>query len=139
MFGGVFNRPLRWCIWCNLDGVFLIKFSTFSILLFYLHIGNCSLLFYSIFIFLFSLLFVFLSFLIDLVVYSFYTFRLIVSPWKICKNRNITESLCVIVELYLLIYIYIYIFIHIYIPGWLKNTQVAWPHLSVNKSSEKLR
>ena len=40
MFDRVFNRPLRWCIWCNLDGVFLIKFSTFSILFFYLYIGN---------------------------------------------------------------------------------------------------
>ena len=40
MFDEVFNMPLRWCIRCNLDGVFLIKFSTFSFLLFYLYIGN---------------------------------------------------------------------------------------------------
>ena len=40
MVDGVFNTPLRWCIRCNLDGVFLIKFSRFSILLFYLYIGN---------------------------------------------------------------------------------------------------
>ena len=36
----VFNRLLRWCIWCNLDGMFLIRFSTFSIPFSYLNIGN---------------------------------------------------------------------------------------------------
>ena len=37
---GVLNTPLRWCIGCNLDGVFLIKFLTLNILLLYLCIGN---------------------------------------------------------------------------------------------------
>ena len=38
--GGVIIGIYCWCILCNLDGVFLIKFLTFSILLFYLYIGN---------------------------------------------------------------------------------------------------
>ena len=40
MFDEVFNTPLRWCIRCNLDGVFSMIFSTFRILLFYLYVGN---------------------------------------------------------------------------------------------------
>ena len=43
MFGKVLNTPLRWCILCNLKGVFLIKSLTFQLsilLLFYLCIGN---------------------------------------------------------------------------------------------------
>ena len=40
MCDGILNTPLRWCISCNLDGAFLIKFLTFSNLLFYLYIGN---------------------------------------------------------------------------------------------------
>ena len=39
-FDRVLNMLLRRCIACNLDGVFLIKFLTFNILLFYLYIGN---------------------------------------------------------------------------------------------------
>ena len=36
----LFNWPLHWCMWWNVDWVFLIKFSTFIIFLFYLYIGN---------------------------------------------------------------------------------------------------
>ena len=75
------NRPLRWCIWCNLDGVFLIYFSTFRVLLFYLYIENfLTFLAYSILFLFWSYSLSFSSFLIDLVVCSFYTFRFIVSP-----------------------------------------------------------
>ena len=40
MFDGVLNTPLRWCMGFNLDGLFLTKFLTLSILLFYLYIRN---------------------------------------------------------------------------------------------------
>ena len=80
MFEGFFNIPPRWCIWCKLDGVFLIKFSTFSILLFYLYIGNFFSFFYSILFFFWVYTLSFLSFLTDLVVYNFRTFCFIVSP-----------------------------------------------------------
>ena len=33
---------------------------------------------------------------------------------------------------------HIYSYIYIYIPGWPKNTQVAWQHLSADKPSETL-
>ena len=57
MFDGILNIPLCWCIWCNLKGVFLVTFLTFSILLFYLNIGNFYLLFNSIFVFRLIILF----------------------------------------------------------------------------------
>ena len=40
VFDRVLNTPLRWCMWCNLEGIFLIKFLSFNIILFYLCIGN---------------------------------------------------------------------------------------------------
>ena len=105
MFGGFFNRPLRWCIWCNLDGVFLIKFSTFSILLFYLYKGNFYALILYNFVFLLSLLFALFIFLNR---YRCWVIYIYIYIWYIYVKK-----VCII-------YIYILNIIYIYIKrrGW---------------------
>ena len=90
----VLNMALRWSTLCNLNGVILIQFLFF--LAFFgviLYIENFLLLFYGVSMFLLNLFFVLFIFLINVVVYSFYTFSFIFSPKKICKNQKIEAKL----------------------------------------------